>query len=120
MTRGSTTLEKENVTNSSSSVDSSQSAAPSQNGPSIPVLGKISDKTKTRFKICFSLLMIASLFLFGKVDLSKSWAAALTAHKGYMLGAILLFLLSPVMNAQRWQLLAGAVGLKKSLLRMTQ
>lgn len=120
MTRGSTTLEKNEVANSSDSLNSSASNASPQSGPTIPVLGKISDKTKTRFKICFSLLMIASLFLFGKVDLSKSWAAALTAHKGYMLGAILLFLVSPVMNAQRWQLLAGAVGLKKSLLKMTQ
>lgn len=80
----------------------------------------LSAKTKTRLKLIISLGLFLSLFVFGKVDLSKAWQAALSAHKGYILAATVLFLLSPILNAYRWQLLANAVGLYAPIGRMTQ
>ncbi len=80
----------------------------------------LSSKAKTRLKLLISLGLFLSLFLFGKVDLSKAWHAALSAHKGYILAATILFLLSPVLNAYRWQILANAVGLFAPLSKITQ
>ncbi len=81
---------------------------------------KLSSKAKTRLKLIISLGLFLSLFLFGKVDLSKAWHAALSAHKGYILAATILFLLSPILNAYRWQILANAVGLFAPLSKITQ
>ncbi len=122
MARGTSTLEKEVNTNAPDAENTADNVGETgdKGSVSIPILGKLTEKTKTRIKIGISLFLFASLFLFGKVDLSKSWAAALTAHKGYLAGSLILFLLVPILNAQRWQLLASAVGLKKSLLKMTQ
>ena len=83
-------------------------------------LTNISDRTKTRLKVLVSVCLIASLLFFDKFDLSKSWDAALTAHKGFLIGSLALFLITPVFNALRWQLLSRAVGLEKNLIRMTQ
>lgn len=80
----------------------------------------LSSKAKTRLKLVISLGLFLSLFLFGKVDLSKAWHAALSAHKGYILAATVLFLLSPILNAYRWQILANAVGLCAPLSKITQ
>lgn len=86
----------------------------------LPVIGNMKESTKTKIKIGISLVLFASLFLFGKVDLSKSWQAALTAHKGFLFAALFLFLCTPLLNAQRWKLLASAIGLGKPLLKMAQ
>ncbi|MBZ0187274.1 MAG: flippase-like domain-containing protein [Candidatus Obscuribacterales bacterium] len=104
--------------------DDIQSSQP-QGGhvPPIPILGVISNLSpaaKTRIKLGVSIVLFASLFLFGKIDLSKSWAAALSANKWYLFSAFVLFLLVPFQNAHRWQLLASAVGLRKPLLKMVQ
>ncbi len=80
----------------------------------------LSAKTKTRLKLLISVGLFLSLFLFGKVDLSKSWQAALGAHKGFLISAVVIFLLSPILNAYRWQLLANAVGLYAPFSRITQ
>lgn len=80
----------------------------------------LSSQAKTRLKLVISLGLFLSLFLFGKVDLSKAWHAALSAHKGYILAATVLFLLSPILNAYRWQILANAVGLFAPLSKITQ
>ncbi|MBK9144756.1 MAG: flippase-like domain-containing protein [Candidatus Melainabacteria bacterium] len=92
----------------------------SHNGSGLPLVGNLSQGTKTRIKLGISLVLFASLFLFGKIDLSKSWQAALSAHKGFLLAALLMFLMVPFQNAHRWQLLASAVGLREPLLKMTQ
>lgn len=81
---------------------------------------RISESTKLRIKLCFSLVVLASLFLFGKIDLSSSWQAALNADRWCILGAVGLFLFSVVLNAYRWKLLARAVGFNKPLLKLVQ
>ncbi|MCA0312379.1 MAG: flippase-like domain-containing protein [Candidatus Melainabacteria bacterium] len=81
---------------------------------------KISKGTKLKVKICISIVLFASLFVFGKVDLRKALDVAMTANRGYLAGAVLLFLASTFLNAHRWQLLASAVGLNKSLLQLVQ
>jgi uncharacterized membrane protein YbhN (UPF0104 family) len=81
---------------------------------------KISAKTKLYAKVLISVVLFASLFLFGKADLSKSVEVALKANRWYLAGAITLFLLSTFLNAHRWQILASAVGLEKGLLKLVQ
>ncbi|MBU6455891.1 MAG: flippase-like domain-containing protein, partial [Cyanobacteria bacterium REEB67] len=81
---------------------------------------KISKSTKLRLKIGVSVVMFVSLFLFGKVDLSKCIQVALTANRWFLGVALCVFLSSTFLNAHRWQLLAQAVGLQKSLLKLTQ
>lgn len=81
---------------------------------------KISKETKLRAKILVSLVLFVSLFLFGKVDLHKTLDVALKADKGYLAIAVILFLGSTFLNAHRWKLLAQAVGLERSLLKMVQ
>ena len=81
---------------------------------------KISKSTKLRVKILISLVLFASLFIFGKVDLRKAVEVGLKADKGYLLLAVVLSLASTFLNAHRWQLLAAAVGLEKGLLKLVQ
>jgi glycosyltransferase 2 family protein len=80
----------------------------------------LSEATKLKLKLCISLVLFASLFLFGKVDLSESWNAALHANRWYLSLAVVIFLSTVFVNAHRWQLLAGAVGLRKSLMQLVQ
>jgi glycosyltransferase 2 family protein len=81
---------------------------------------KISSQTKMRLKILVSVVMFASLFLFGKIDLTKSWEIALHANLWFLGSAVVLFLSSTLLNAYRWQLLANAVGLRKPFFKMVQ
>ncbi len=81
---------------------------------------KISETVKLRAKIAISVVLFASLFLFGKVDLSKSVDVALKANPWYLLVAVALFLGSTFLNAHRWKLLASAVDLHQPLLKMVQ
>jgi uncharacterized membrane protein YbhN (UPF0104 family) len=80
----------------------------------------MSKNTKLLLKSLISIVLLASLFVFGKVDFSKSWEAAKHANFWYLGFAVALFLSSYFLNAHRWQLLAAAVGLKKPLLKLTQ
>lgn len=126
-----TTLEKggPDITDKVAGQSADQSAALSQEAES-PVSGlsisaklnsiKISKSTKLRVKILISLVLFASLFIFGKVDLHKAVEVGLKADKGYLLLAVALSLASTFLNAHRWQLLAAAVGLEKSLLKLVQ
>jgi uncharacterized membrane protein YbhN (UPF0104 family) len=80
----------------------------------------ISSRTKVRVKIALSVLMIASLFVFGKIDLGKTWEVATHANF-WMLGlAAALLLITTFLNAQRWRLLASAVGFERPLLQLTK
>jgi hypothetical protein len=81
---------------------------------------RISKETKLRLKLGVSVVMFASLFIFGKVDLSKCVQVAVTANRWFLGLAVLVFLSSTFLNAHRWQRLAQAVGLEKSLLKLTQ
>lgn len=90
-----------------------------------PIIGalkniRLSKQAKLNLKLTFSGLMFASLFLFGKVDLTKSWEVALQSNGWYLSLAIALFLGSVIINAKRWQLLADAVGLRKPLMALLQ
>lgn len=78
------------------------------------------DSVKVKLKIGISLLLFASLFLLGKFDLSKSWAAAKNADLRFLVLAAMLFLLSTFLNAHRWRLLAAAVDLDRPYLQMAQ
>ncbi|PZM81312.1 MAG: hypothetical protein DKT66_19035 [Candidatus Melainabacteria bacterium] len=107
---------------SASDVDSTQLK-------SLPIIGglanlakkiQLSEQDKLKLKLSFSALMFASLFIFGKVDLSKSWEVALQSNGWYLSTAVLLFLGSVLINAKRWQLLADAVGLHKPFMALLQ
>ncbi len=92
---------------------------------SLPIIGglakiRLSKQTKLKLKLAFSALMFASLFIFGKVDLSKSWQVALQSNGWYLSAAVAFFLGSVCINAKRWQLLAAAVGLQKPFLSLLQ
>jgi len=91
--------------------------APQAQSRRIPSLSK---NAKVRLKLAVSLVMFGSLFLFGKIDLSKSLEIALKANLFYLSGAVLLFWSSTILNAYRWQILAAAVGLHKPLLKLVQ
>ena len=81
---------------------------------------KISKRAKLWGKIGTSIALFASLFLFGKVDLSKSIEVAIKANRWYLAATMALFLASTFLNAHRWQIFASAVGLNKSLLQLVQ
>lgn len=83
-------------------------------------LPRISQQSKTKLKLIISLALFGSIFAFGKIDLSESIQAAVSANKGYLGTACVLFLASIFVMAHRWQLLANAVGLKKPFLKMVQ
>jgi glycosyltransferase 2 family protein len=83
-------------------------------------LNRISDRTKLKLKLLVSLVLFSSLFLFGKIDLSASWAAALSANKGFVALSVILLLASILPQARRWQLLAGAVGFPRPLYKLVQ
>ncbi len=85
-----------------------------------PAITNMSERTKLRLKLVVSTVLFASLFLFGKVNLSEVWSAALNADRWYLSVAVVILLLSVVGMAHRWQLLAAAVGLKKGLLELVQ
>ncbi len=83
-------------------------------------LTNLSKQTKLRLKIGFSLVVFASLFVFGKIDLSKTWEVASKANLVYLSIAALLVVGSTFINALRWQVLARAVGLDRPLLPLVQ
>ncbi len=80
----------------------------------------LSDSTKLKLKLSISLIMLASLFLLGKVDLSKSWQAAKGADMRFIFLAAFLLLSTIFLNAQRWKLLASAVNLRRPLWQLVQ
>ncbi len=93
------------------------------NSLKIPLLSswrKLSPSTQLKIKAGVSVLMFGSLFLFGKIDLSKSWQAASAANFKLLFLAALIFLSSTFLNAYRWQLLAQAVGFQTSYLKLVQ
>ncbi len=80
----------------------------------------MSKTAKLWLKLLVSAVLFASLFIFGKVDLSKTWEAAVHANRWYLSLGVSIFLASFVLAAHRWQLLAAAVGFKRSLIKLTQ
>ncbi len=84
------------------------------------IRGRMSNSTKIKLKIALSLLMFASLFMFGKVDIQKASEIAARADMGILFGTVLLFLLSFVVAARRWQLLTRALGFQKPLLELVK
>jgi len=81
---------------------------------------EMSKTTKVWLKLLISAGLFASLFLFGKIDLSKTWEAAVNANRWYLSGAVIIFLGSIVLNSHRWQLLASAVGFRRPLRELVQ
>lgn len=81
---------------------------------------RIPKSVKIKLKILFSLIMFASLFMFGKVDLNKTWQAMLHTNP-WIIGATTTLLLSTIIvQARRWQIIAGYVGFKRSLIDMVR
>lgn len=104
--------------------ETAASATPEQNVSFLKRLWSrisgLSKQTQLKLKIGFSLIVFASLFVFGKIDLSKTWEVASKANVGYLSAAAALFVGSTFINAMRWQVLAQAVGLPKPLLPLVQ
>lgn len=82
--------------------------------------GNLSKTTKLRLKLLISMVLFASLFCFGKVDIRQSLQAAIHANRWFISLGLGVYLLSVIINAHRWQLLAQAVGFRKSLLNLVQ
>jgi glycosyltransferase 2 family protein len=98
-----------------------QSAAKSEERPGIlSRISGLSKATQLRIKVIFSLLLFGSLFVFGKIDLSKTIQVAAQANLWFLSAAAALFLGSTLINAYRWKLLAQAVGFHKPVLEMLQ
>jgi len=57
----------------------------------------LSRGTQLKLKLSISFLMFASLFILGKVDLSKSWQAASAADYRLLFLAAIIFLLTNLM-----------------------
>ncbi|MBX9689654.1 MAG: flippase-like domain-containing protein [Candidatus Obscuribacterales bacterium] len=79
---------------------------------------KMSKATKFKLKVLVSIIMFVSLFVFGKVDLAKTWDAAMHANRWYLGGTVALFLLSIAPMARRWQLLANSLGLPRPFMEL--
>lgn len=80
----------------------------------------MSKTTSLWLKLLISAGLLASLFIFGKIDLSKTWQAFIQANRWYLSLAVLIFLGSVILNSHRWQLLASAVGLRRRLSELVQ
>ena len=99
---------------------------PTESGSSAPADAEtksrfsVSSATKTRLKILLSVVMVVTLFAFGKVDLSKSLEIVAHSNPVYMLLACFLMLSPMVLNAYRWQKLAAAIGFERPLMALTQ
>ena len=74
---------------------------------------KMSKSTKMKLKILVSIVMFSSLFIFGKVDLQKSWQTALNANPLILSGTVVLFLASILPMAKRWQIICSALGFQR-------
>ncbi len=80
----------------------------------------MSPRTKNLLKLAISAVLFISLFAFGKVDLSQSWQAALSANKTTLGLAFLIYTFSGLIIAYRWQLLATAVDFHERFYKMAQ
>src|SRR5262245_28670823 len=80
--------------------------SPATNPPReiFPAIKTMSERTKLRLKLAVSVILFASLFFFGKVNLKEVWSAALNADRTYLGIAVIIFLSSVVGMAHRWQL----------------
>lgn len=76
---------------------------------------RMSKSTKFKLKVLASIVMFSSLFIFGKVDLQKTWQTALSANPALLGGTVLLFLASFVPMAKRWQLISRSLGFDRPL-----
>ena len=89
----------------------------------IPLLSSwrgLNPSVQLKIKAAISLLMFACLFLFGKIDLAKSWQAASAANFKLLFVAAVIFIGATFLNAYRWQLLARAVGFDTPFLKLVQ
>lgn len=82
--------------------------------------GRLSNATKIKIKIGLSLLMFASLFMCGKVDVKQAGVIASKADLGMLGITALLFLFSFVVTARRWQSLTRALGFRKPLIELVK
>lgn len=76
---------------------------------------KMSKSTKFKLKILVSIVMFSSLFIFGKVDLQKTWQTAMSANPVLLCGTVALFLTSFIPMAKRWQIISARLGFDRSI-----
>jgi glycosyltransferase 2 family protein len=81
---------------------------------------KVSQRVRLRLKLLVSAALIVGLLIFGRVNLNQSLSIALHANPWYLCLAALAYVVHIFLNAQRWQMLAAAVGLDKSFKTMVQ
>ncbi len=79
---------------------------------------RMSKSTKFKLKVLFSIIMFASLFIFGKIDLAQTWQVALHANPWILGGTVILFLSSFLPMARRWQLLSRSLGFQRNFLEL--
>jgi uncharacterized membrane protein YbhN (UPF0104 family) len=80
----------------------------------------LSKKAKTQIKLLLSVLMIGSLFLCGKFDLSKCLHVAAQANPWLLGVAAVVYVLTTFLNAHRWKILAAAVGFHKPVMELAK
>ena len=76
---------------------------------------RMSKSTKFKLKVLASIIMFSSLFIFGKVDLAKTWETVLSANPALLGGSALLLLASYVPIAKRWQLICRSLGFERGM-----
>jgi uncharacterized membrane protein YbhN (UPF0104 family) len=81
---------------------------------------KLPRSVKIKLKILFSVLMFATLPMFLKIDLNKTWAAVLHTNPWIMGGTALVFLGTVLMNARRWQIITDALGFTKRFAELAE
>lgn len=84
------------------------------------VRARLSERTKLQLKLLASLVMFASLFIFGKVDLQQTAKLVLNANPWILGITTLLFLSTMVIQAKRWQVIAAALGFRRSLTELSR
>lgn len=80
----------------------------------------LSNHAKVRLKLLLSVGMVVALFVFGKVDLTKTLEIVEQSNLAFLVLAAVMLLSTMAINAYRWQQLSAAIGFQRPLLKLTQ
>jgi glycosyltransferase 2 family protein len=75
---------------------------------------------KLKLKILFSVALFASLPLFLKIDPQKTLAVITQTNLWVLAATAFVVVATTALNARRWQILAGALGINKPFLELAQ
>jgi len=68
----------------------------------------------------FILAFFIIFFLFSQADVKRVFAAILSAHLGYYVAALLLFVITFIVLSVRWQILLRGIGLKLRIMDVVE